>query len=65
LFVYGAKDIRPSWPVEQIAALLPRAKFISISGASHYIWFTHSQPLKEHLTEFIAAIERGTYTAEP
>ncbi len=38
LFVYGAQDIRPSWPVEQVAALLPRAELVLLPDADHYVW---------------------------
>jgi proline iminopeptidase len=53
LFVYGEDDIRPRWPVEQLAALMPQAKFQLIPHAPHYIWFTHSTELKASLEKFI------------
>ena len=53
LFVYGGNDIRPSWPVEQVANLMPQGKFVRITGANHYIWFTHAAELKAHLRPFI------------
>src|SRR3954462_12417405 len=46
LFVYGERDIRPSWPVEQVAQLLPNAAFQMIAGADHHIWVTHPGELK-------------------
>jgi proline iminopeptidase len=57
LFVYGEKDIRPSWPVEQLAKLLPNARFELIRGAAHFIWFTHSNELKALLRDFLKSIE--------
>lgn len=38
LFVYGERDIRPSWAVEQVAHLLPSAEFAELAGADHYVW---------------------------
>lgn len=34
LYVYGGEDIRPSWPTEQLAQLLPRGRFECIEGAA-------------------------------
>lgn len=56
LFVYGDKDIRPSWPVEQVANLMPQATYKSVAGAKHYIWFTHAEMLKDHLRLFISSL---------
>lgn len=52
LFVYGSKDIRPSWPAKQIAALLPNAQFVNIDDAPHYIWLTHPEEIRVVLREF-------------
>lgn len=53
LFVYGEKDIRPSWPIEQLANLMPNAIYKNIKGANHYIWDTHAPELKTYLKTFI------------
>lgn len=53
LFVYGEQDIRPSWPVEQLAQLLPHASFQLIRGAEHHIWITHAEELREVLRHFV------------
>ena len=53
LFVYGDKDIRPSWPVEQLANLMPNARFEMITGAEHVIWFSHENELKGLLRNFL------------
>ena len=37
-FIYGAEDIRPQWPTEQLAALIPSATFTLVPGADHHIW---------------------------
>lgn len=54
LFIYGDQDIRPSWPVEQVAHLLPQAKFELIPGADHYIWVTHFEQMKAILNDFVS-----------
>jgi len=53
LFVYGPKDIRPSWPVEQVAHLMPDARFESIEGAEHVIWFSRPNDLRSLLRNFV------------
>jgi Predicted hydrolases or acyltransferases (alpha/beta hydrolase superfamily) len=53
LFVYGSQDIRPSWPAEQIAQLMPKARFVMIDGAAHYIWLTHDKELRVILREYL------------
>ena len=56
LFVYGERDIRPSWPVEQIARLMPAARFELIEGAEHVIWFSHENELRVPLREFVEQV---------
>jgi proline iminopeptidase len=53
LFLYGDQDIRPSWPVEQIAQLLPNASLSMIEGADHHIWVTHGGEIRGLLRSFI------------
>jgi proline iminopeptidase len=59
LFVYGDRDIRPSWPVEQLANLMPNARFELIKGAEHVIWFSHEYELKLLLRDFIEPVNKG------
>jgi proline iminopeptidase len=56
LFIYGDKDIRPSWPVEQVAHLMPEARFEIIKGAEHVIWFSHPNELKSLLRDFVVGV---------
>ncbi len=56
LFVYGDRDIRPSWPVEQVAQLLPFARFELITGAGHVVWFSHQNELRRLLRNFVDEI---------
>lgn len=57
LFAYGDSDIRPSWPVEQVANLMPRAGFELIKGAEHVIWFSHESELKSLLRVLSRTLE--------
>jgi proline iminopeptidase len=59
LFVYGERDIRPSWPVEQVAQLLPNATFQMIAGADHHIWVTHPEELQALLRDFVQQIAQA------
>ncbi|KAB8313900.1 alpha/beta hydrolase [Tolypothrix campylonemoides VB511288] len=53
LAVVGSEDIRPSWPVEQVAHLIPAARFERIEGAGHYLWLTHLSHLSLRLHDFL------------
>lgn len=55
LFVYGSKDIRPAWPIEQVANLLPDASWHLIEGAAHNLWLTHAPQLQGLLREFVGS----------
>lgn len=57
LIVDGADDIRPSWPNEQIAALLPNSEYHKINGAGHCPWFTHADELREILITFLGRLD--------
>lgn len=59
LFLYGERDIRPSWPVEQVANLLPNARFVQVGGADHHLWLTHAAELAAHLRKFVADLASG------
>lgn len=54
----AADDIRPNWPTEQLALLLPNARYVEIAGAAHTIWLTHAGELQQHLREAIAFIRQ-------
>jgi proline iminopeptidase len=59
LFLYGEQDIRPSWPIEQVAQLLPDASFELIPGADHHIWVTHVEELQAPLRHFVQQITKA------
>ena len=58
VFLYGADDIRPAWPTEQLAALLPRASFRRIDGADHHIWQNQPGWLRREIEEFVVRTSR-------
>ncbi|MBA2247346.1 MAG: alpha/beta hydrolase [Chloroflexia bacterium] len=61
LIVDGATDIRPSWPNEQIAELLPCSTYLRIEGAGHCPWFTHAGELRDHLQGFLHTLPDRTH----
>lgn len=60
LAVHGSADVRPGWPTAQLAALLPRARFVMLEGADHLLWQTHAEPLRRDLLAFLELL-RDTY----
>lgn len=45
LAMVGSEEMRPSWPVEQVVALVPDGRLVVISGAGHCPWWTHPEEL--------------------
>ncbi|WP_233434348.1 alpha/beta fold hydrolase [Nocardia yamanashiensis] len=39
-FIALQHDIRPSWPLQQLAALVPRGRFEEVPGVGHHLWAT-------------------------
>lgn len=60
LFVVAGNDIRPSWPIQQLAQLIPAAEYQEIKEAGHYIWLHQPNLLKKILVNFITAQEEET-----
>jgi proline iminopeptidase len=56
LAISGSEDNRPTWPVEQIVALMPRGRFTLIDGAQHFLWLTHADELRAQLRTFIEGL---------
>ena len=56
LFVMAENDIRPSWPAEQLASLMPCAKIVRVKNASHFIWLDNPKELQKVLSEFISQL---------
>lgn len=59
IIIQGGNDLRPNWPAEQVAQLLPRARFSIIPEAEHCLWLTHPQQLQKLLREFLQELFPG------
>lgn len=42
-FIAAGNDIRPSWPLQQLAELVPEGTFETVDGVVHDFWFTHPE----------------------
>jgi proline iminopeptidase len=42
-FIAAGADIRPSWPLAQMAALVPRGSFSTVPDVPHDFWSTHPE----------------------
>jgi proline iminopeptidase len=63
VFINASEDIRPNWPTQQLAKLIPKGKYIEIAGAAHTIWLTHASELQHELLEavnYILATDRNS-----
>ena len=56
VFINAVNDIRPNWPTQQLAHLIPNADYIEIPGAAHFIWLTHADELRQVLRNGITFI---------
>ncbi|MGA8117996.1 MAG: alpha/beta hydrolase [Actinocatenispora sp.] len=45
-------DIRPAWPLRQLAALVQRGAFVEIPDVPHDLWSTHPQVWVDVVTKF-------------
>ena len=52
----AGSDIRPNWPIRQLAGLIKNGHYKQIPEANHYIWITHPQELSEILRATIREI---------
>ena len=57
-FINGSKDIRPNWPTQQLASLMPRGEYVEIRDAAHHIWLTHPDRLRHELRNAVHRIKR-------
>jgi proline iminopeptidase len=58
VFINAAEDIRPNWPTQQLAELIPHGQYIEIAGAAHYVWLTHAPQLQLAMRQ--ALVDIGT-----
>lgn len=50
-FIAAANDIRPDWPLRQLAELVPAGSFELVSGVDHNFWTTDPERWTEIVTE--------------
>ncbi|CAN5129066.1 hypothetical protein BH09ACT12_BH09ACT12_26460 [soil metagenome] len=50
-FIAAGDDIRPSWPLEQLAELLPHGTFARVPDVPHDFWSTHPDVWRATVTE--------------
>ncbi|WP_283305898.1 alpha/beta hydrolase [Rhodococcus sp. IEGM 1409] len=53
-FLAAADDIRPSWPLHQLAALVPNGHFGVVDGVAHNFWQSHPDLWRKIVTEACA-----------
>lgn len=58
--VAAGDDIRPSWPLAQLAALVPRGRFSTVPGVPHDFWSTHPDVWVRTVLDACAAAGSGS-----
>lgn len=53
LAIHGSDDIRPGWPMQQLAELVPRGAFVELAGAGHMPWTIHPEHVRQLLLDFL------------
>lgn len=56
IFINAGNDIRPNWPTQQLAALIPNGQYFEIPEAEHCIWLTHDRELKVLLQDAVRSM---------
>jgi proline iminopeptidase len=56
LALHGSKDVRPSWPIQQLAHLLPNAHYEVITEAGHFPWLTHADDMRSRIRAFLRGL---------
>ena len=59
-FVAAGDDIRPDWPLRQLAALVPRAQFREVVGVPHNFWGTHPSEWTQLMSSLCRAAVEAT-----
>lgn len=57
VFISASEDIRPNWPTQQLAELIPAGRYVEIEGAAHHIWLTHPHELRAALHDAIHYVQ--------
>jgi proline iminopeptidase len=62
-FLAAGEDIRPDWPLRQLAALVPRGEFRDLPGVPHDFWSTHPAVWLDVVSEWCRAGSRNRNSA--
>lgn len=54
--IAAGDDVRPAWPLEQLAALVPAARFSTVPCVPHDFWSTHPAVWARTIAEACAAL---------
>jgi proline iminopeptidase len=54
--IAAGDDIRPSWPLTQLAALVPHGTFSTVPGVPHDFWLTHPEVWTTAVADACAAL---------
>jgi proline iminopeptidase len=61
-FIVAGDDIRPSWPLRQLAALLPQGTLSVVPGVPHDFWATHPETWTAAVKEACARYAHATHS---
>lgn len=53
LFIAGGRDIRPYWPIAQLAGLLPQGRFHLLPDAGHLVYQDAPLAMRDRLSAFL------------
>jgi proline iminopeptidase len=56
-FIAAGDDIRPSWPLAQLAELVPHGRFSTVPGVPHDFWYTDPEVWIKTVTEACEACQ--------
>ena len=55
-YIAAGSDIRPNWPIRQLAGLISHSEYQEIGAAGHYIWTSHTNELSKALRKIVSKI---------
>jgi proline iminopeptidase len=61
-FIAAGDDIRPSWPLAQLATLVPRGRFSTVPGVPHDFCLTHPELWAKTVAQAVANARTGSST---
>ena len=59
-FIAAGDDIRPEWPLRQLAELIPNGSFSTVDGVAHNFWATDPERWAQVVTEACATVHEAT-----